>query len=51
MHIGLHGLWASRPQDLIARDIAAPKWWSRGCDFYHHSDAAPQLDGATLRNL
>lgn len=51
LHIGLHGLWASRPQDLVARHIPAPKWWSRGCDFYHHSDAAPQLAGATTRNL
>ncbi len=51
VHIGLHGLWASRPHDLIARNVPAPKWWSRGCDFYHHSDAALQLDGATVRNL
>lgn len=49
--IGLHGLWASRPQDLIARHIAAPQWWARGCDFYHHSDAAPQLDSAMKRHL
>lgn len=51
IHIGLHGLWASRPQDLISRGIAAQQWWSRGCDFYHHSEAAPQLDGPTQRNL
>lgn len=49
--IGLHGLWASRPQALIARGISAPQWWSRGCDYYHHSDAAPQLDAATRQRL
>ncbi|RJS91044.1 ribonuclease I [Salinisphaera sp. Q1T1-3] len=49
--IGLHGLWPSRPQDLIQRDIAAPQWWSRGCDYYHHSGAAPTLDADTRRSL
>ncbi|AWN17265.1 ribonuclease I [Salinisphaera sp. LB1] len=51
VRLGLHGLWASRPQDLISRGVAARQWWSRGCDFYHHSDAAPQLDRATRRHL
>lgn len=49
--IGLHGLWASRPQALISRGISAPQWWSRGCDYYHHSDGAPRLPPATLRRL
>ncbi|MGB6486789.1 MAG: hypothetical protein WBE91_07910 [Steroidobacteraceae bacterium] len=49
--IGLHGLWASRPQSLIRRGISAPQWWSRGCDYYHHSDSAPQLPPATLLRL
>jgi ribonuclease I len=49
--IGLHGLWASRPQSLIDRGISAPQWWSRGCDYYHHSDSAPQLPPAMLRRL
>jgi ribonuclease I len=49
--IGLHGLWASRPRSLIERGISAPQWWSRGCDYYHHSDLAPRLSHATLQRL
>jgi ribonuclease I len=52
--IGLHGLWASRPQSLIQRGISAPQWWSRGCDYYRHSghsDSAPRLPPATLLRL
>jgi ribonuclease I len=49
--IGLHGLWASRPQSLIRRGISAPQWWRRGCDYYHHSDSAPRLPPATLLRL
>jgi ribonuclease I (enterobacter ribonuclease) len=49
--IGLHGLWASRPQSLIRRGISDPQWWSGGCDYYHHSDSAPQLPPATLQRL
>jgi ribonuclease I len=49
--IGLHGLWASRPQSLIRRGISAPQWWSGGCDYYHHSDSAPPLPVATQRRL
>lgn len=49
--IGLHGLWASRPQSLIRRGISDPKWWARGCDYYHHSDSAPPLAPATLKRL
>lgn len=49
--IGLHGLWASRPRSLIDRSISAPQWWSHGCDFYHHSDKAPQLSPAMLARL
>jgi ribonuclease I (enterobacter ribonuclease) len=49
--IGLHGLWASRPQSLIRRGISDPQWWSRGCDYYHHSDSAPRLPPATLTRL
>ncbi|HVA33913.1 MAG TPA: hypothetical protein VNG31_07170, partial [Candidatus Baltobacteraceae bacterium] len=41
--IGLHGLWASRPQSLIKANVPVQQWWSRGCDLYHHSDAAPPL--------
>lgn len=49
--IGLHGLWASRPQALISRGISAPQWWSRGCDYFHHSDRAPRLSQAILEQL
>ncbi|MGH8200358.1 MAG: ribonuclease T2 family protein [Steroidobacteraceae bacterium] len=49
--IGLHGLWASRPQALIDRGISAAQWWRRGCDYYRHSDSSPQLPPATLRRL
>lgn len=49
--IGLHGLWASRPQTLIDRGISAPQWWTHGCDFYRHSDQAPPLSAATLKRL
>jgi ribonuclease I (enterobacter ribonuclease) len=49
--IGLHGLWASRPQSLIRRGISDPQWWSRGCDYYHHSDSAPRLSPAMLARL
>lgn len=46
--IGLHGLWASRPRQLIDAGVVDRQWWSKGCDYYEHSDAAPVL-GATLR--
>ena len=49
--IGLHGLWASRPQFLIDRRISAPRWWRHGCDYYHHSDRAPRLPPAMLARL
>lgn len=49
--IGLHGLWASRPQGLIRRGISAPQWWHRGCDYYHHSDRAPSLLPATRQAI
>ena len=49
--IGLHGLWASRPQSLIRRGISDPQWWSRGCDYYRHSDSPPRLPAATLTQL
>lgn len=45
--IGLHGLWASRPKSLIRQGISAPQWWRLGCDYFHHSNRAPQLTRAT----
>jgi ribonuclease I len=46
--IGLHGLWASRPQALIRSGITDRTWWSRGCDYYARSTAAPPI-GSRLR--
>lgn len=44
--IGIHGLWASQPQTLIAQGIVVQQWWQHGCDYFRHSDAAPVLDAA-----
>ncbi|HZO94983.1 MAG TPA: hypothetical protein VFB22_14660 [Candidatus Baltobacteraceae bacterium] len=49
--IGLHGLWASRPQELIAENVPNRVWWRRGCDLFHHSDAAPPLSPAVARGI
>lgn len=49
--IGLHGLWASRPQSLIDRRISAPQWWRHGCDYYHPSDRGPTLPASMLARL
>ena len=49
--IGLHGLWASRPQVLIARGVSDPAWQRSGCDLLHHSDAAPVLPDALRQRL
>jgi ribonuclease I (enterobacter ribonuclease) len=49
--IGLHGLWASTPHSLAATGVVDPQWWSRGCDYYQHSDAAPPLDAALTAQL
>lgn len=49
--IGLHGLWASRPQSLIDAGVTAPQWWHRGCDYFHHSSKPPVLSSSTRRRL
>ncbi|TAL87492.1 MAG: ribonuclease I [Rhodanobacter sp.] len=49
--IGLHGLWASRPQSLIDAGVTAPQWWHRGCDYFHHTGKAPALSSTTLQRL
>jgi ribonuclease I len=49
--IGVHGLWASRPQSLIDARISAPQWWQKGCDYFDHSDATPALGESTIRQL
>ncbi|GBQ29556.1 ribonuclease T2 family protein [Gluconacetobacter sacchari] len=36
--IGLHGLWASRPQPLIAQGVPPQRWWGAGCDIYPGQD-------------
>lgn len=41
--IGMHGLWASLPTDLSSQGVVNQQWWSRGCDYYHHSSEAPPL--------
>jgi len=50
--IGLHGLWASRPQALIAADVAPPVWWSKGCDYFGSQPrVAPHMSDATASDL
>lgn len=49
--IGLHGLWASLPQDLVAAGVEDKQWWSKGCDLYHHSSGEPPLGPALQAQL
>lgn len=42
--IGLHGLWASRPQPLIHHNVPNRIWWSRGCSYYGGTAPALHLD-------
>ena len=49
--IGLHGLWASRPQVPTARHVSDPIWWRSGCDLLHHSDAEPVLADVLQQRL
>ncbi|MBB2186391.1 ribonuclease I [Gluconacetobacter liquefaciens] len=41
--IGLHGLWASRPQPLITEGVPPQRWWAAGCDIYPEHEAATPL--------
>ncbi|MDT8872142.1 hypothetical protein RAA17_15620 [Komagataeibacter rhaeticus] len=41
--VGLHGLWASRPADLVRDGLPVTLWWIKGCDIYQHDDTPPQL--------
>jgi ribonuclease I (enterobacter ribonuclease) len=41
--IGLHGLWASLPSDLVSRGVTVREWWSRGCDYYDRTTGAPPI--------
>jgi ribonuclease I len=49
--IGIHGLWASLPRSLADRGIVNRQWWSKGCDYFHHSDAAPSLPVSVRHDL
>ncbi|OUI84876.1 ribonuclease T2 family protein [Acetobacter tropicalis] len=40
--IGLHGLWASRPSDLIKAQVPVTTWWRKGCSLYE-GDASPPV--------
>lgn len=39
--IGLHGLWASRPSDLIKAQVPVTTWWRKGCSLYEGDAASP----------
>ncbi|MGX7345490.1 ribonuclease T2 family protein [Acetobacter pasteurianus] len=39
--IGLHGLWASRPSDLIKTQVPVTTWWRKGCSLYEDETTAP----------
>ncbi|AQS87236.1 ribonuclease I [Neoasaia chiangmaiensis NBRC 101099] len=48
--IGLHGLWASEPGTLEARNIPVQAWWRDGCSLLEQEqDVTPILD-APLQN-
>jgi ribonuclease I len=51
--IGLHGLWASRPADLVRDDLPANLWWQKGCAIYQPDETArlPVLSGALQKRL
>lgn len=49
--IGIHGLWPSRSESLIRRNISAPTFWRHGCDLLHHSSRSPDLSKAILDKL
>lgn len=37
----LHGLWPSRPRELIERGIPPVQWWRTGCYRYSHESSTP----------
>jgi ribonuclease I len=49
--IGLHGLWASRPQGLIKARVPVQEWWSKGCGHYRSTNAAPPISATLHRQL
>lgn len=52
--VGLHGLWASRPSDLIKAQVPVTLWWRKGCSLYEGEAPAsapastPALSAPTL---
>jgi len=49
--VGLHGLWASEPHSLEARNIPVERWWREGCGLFTPEAAPPVLDNAMLTTL
>lgn len=49
--IGLHGLWASLPSDLVHDGLPVTIWWGKGCDIYNHDDTPPRLSPALAKRL
>jgi len=46
----LHGLWASRPQKLIASGMEPKTWWEHGCFWFQNQSTAPH-DSCSLPPL
>ncbi len=46
----LHGLWASRPQQLIASGMEPKTWWQHGCFWFRNQSMAPH-DSCSLPSL
>lgn len=38
----MHGLWASRPQKLLASGMTGPTWWHYGCYWYNADHELPK---------
>ena len=38
----MHGLWASRPQKLMASGMNGPTWWHYGCYWFNPNHALPK---------
>ncbi|WP_434630204.1 ribonuclease T2 family protein [Chromobacterium sp. CV08] len=49
--IGLHGLWPSLPQSLIAQKVPVQQWWAKGCAFFPHVNAIPVLPAELRQRL
>ncbi|GAN61668.1 hypothetical protein ACI01nite_24620 [Acetobacter cibinongensis] len=51
--VGLHGLWASRPSDLIKTNVPVTTWWQKGCALYTPGATlpAPHLSAPLTQRL